>query len=133
MANKKLFEQYLNSAPTQIFRSDIQVTNTANPYIHSLHILTDQIKEFNAKFIRYKSGLRLSGVLQFILKIVKYAPFEGRGWQPLRLLESSVSAYCSVANSSRDKIQKSSGTSPSRKIGISTSGAEIWFKLYSFA
>ena len=41
------------------------------------------IKKFNAKFIRDKSGLRLAGVPQFILKMVKYAPLEGRGCQPL--------------------------------------------------
>ena len=86
MANEEPFDQYLSAAPTRIFRSDGPVTATANPYIDSLRILTDRIKEFNAKFIRDKSGLRLAGVLQFILKIKigKYAPLEARGLQPLR-------------------------------------------------
>ena len=48
-----------------------------------LQILTDQIREFNAKFNRNKSGLRLPKVLQFPLKMVMYAPLMGRGWQPL--------------------------------------------------
>ena len=78
MVNKKPFEQYLSSAPTRIFRSDGPITVNANPYINNLRILTDQIKEFNAKFIRDKSGVQLAGVLQFILKMVKYAPLEGR-------------------------------------------------------
>ena len=83
MANKEPFKQYLSAARTRIFRSDKPVTATTNPYIDSLRILTDQIKEFNAKFIRDKSALRLAGVLQLILKMMMYTPLEGRGWQPL--------------------------------------------------
>ena len=52
MAYKEPFEQYLSAAPTRIFRTDKQVTATANPYIHNLRILTDRIKEFHTKFIR---------------------------------------------------------------------------------
>ena len=74
MANKEPFEQYLSAAPTRIFYNNGPVTATANPYIGNLRILTDRIKVFNAKFIRDKSGLRLAAVLQFILKMVKYAP-----------------------------------------------------------
>ena len=76
MANKKPFKQYLSTAPTRIFRSDGQIIE--NPYIDNLSILTNRIKEFDAKLIRDESGLRLADVLQFISKIVKYAPFE---WQ----------------------------------------------------
>ena len=83
-ANKQCFEQYLSAAPTRMFRSDDAISAFGNPYIDSLHILTDRIRKFNAKFIRNKTGLRLANVLQFILKIVKYAPLERRGWQPLR-------------------------------------------------
>ena len=83
LANKEPFEQYLSAAPTRIFRRDGQTTAFANPYIDSLWTLTDRIREFNAKFIRDKSGLRLARVLHFTLKMVKYAPLEGRGWQPL--------------------------------------------------
>ena len=83
MANKEPFEQCLSAAPTRILRRNGPVTDSANPYINSLRILTERIREFNAKFIRDKSGLRLTGVLKFILKMVKYAPLEGRGWQPL--------------------------------------------------
>ena len=83
LANKQPFEQYLSAAPTRMFRRDETVSAFANPYIESLQILTDRIREFNAKFIRDKSGLRLARVLQCTLKIVKYAPLEGSGWQPL--------------------------------------------------
>ena len=79
LANKVPFEQYLFAAPTRIFRRDGTISAFANQFIDSLRILTDRIRKFNAKFIRDKSSLRLARVLQFILKMVKYAPFEGRG------------------------------------------------------
>ena len=83
LANKQPFKQYLSAEPTRMFRRDDKNSAFKNPYIDSLQILTDQIREFNAKFIRDKSGLRLARVVQFTLKIVKYAPFEERGWHPL--------------------------------------------------
>ena len=83
LVNKQPFEQYLSASPTRMFRRDETTSTFENPYIDSLRILTDRIRVFNAKFIRDKSGLRLARVLQFTLKIVKYVPLEGRGWQPL--------------------------------------------------
>ena len=83
LANKQPFEQYLSAVPTRIFRRDETISAFGSPYIDSLRILTDQIREFNDKLMRDKYGLRLSRVLQLTLKIVKYAPFDGRGWQPL--------------------------------------------------
>ena len=50
------------------FLRDGPILAFANPYIDSLQILTNQIREFNAKFILDKSGLRLDRVLQFTLK-----------------------------------------------------------------
>ena len=81
ITKKEPFKQYLSAVPTRIFRIKGTVTVTANLYIDHLRILTNRIKEFNAKFIRDKPGFRFVGVLQFILKMVKYAPIEGRGWQ----------------------------------------------------
>ena len=77
------FYQYLSASPTRIFKRNGPITPSSNPYTDCLQILTNRIKEFNAKFIRDKSGLRLAGVIQFILKMVKYHPLEGSGWQPL--------------------------------------------------
>ena len=57
LANKVPFEHYLSAAPTRIFRRNGTISAFANPYIDSLRILTDRIREFNAKFIRDKSGL----------------------------------------------------------------------------
>ena len=83
LANEQPFEHYISAAPTRMFTHDGTISAFENSYSDSLRILTDRIREFNAKFIRDKSGLRLAKVLQFFLKMVKYAPFEGRGWQPL--------------------------------------------------
>ena len=83
MANKQRVEQYLIAAPTRMFKRDVTVSAFANPYNDSVRIFTDRTREFNAKFIRDRSGLRLVSVLQFTLKIMKYVPLEGRGWQPL--------------------------------------------------
>lgn len=78
LANKTLFEQYLCAVPTRMLRSDGKIYEVKNPYINLILILTNRIRELNAKFIRDKSGIRLARVMQLTLKIVKYACFEGR-------------------------------------------------------
>ena len=84
IANKQPFEQYLSTTPTRIFKSYESLTPFKNPYIDSLQISTNRIREFNAKYIRDKSGLRLAKVLKLTLKMVKFAPLEERAWQPLQ-------------------------------------------------
>ena len=59
LANKQPFEQYLSAAPTRMFKRDGPFSAFTNPYINTLHILKDRIREFDAKFIKDKSGLRL--------------------------------------------------------------------------
>ena len=98
LANKHSFEQYLSAALTRIFKRDETISAFSNLYIDSLLILTDRIREFNAKFIRDKSGLRLARVLQFTLKMVKYAPLEGRWWQPLLEILSKKEAIINIQN-----------------------------------
>ena len=66
LTNKQRFEQYLSAAPTSMFKRDGTVSSFVNPYIDCLQILKDRIKEFNAKFIRDMSGLRLARVPQFV-------------------------------------------------------------------
>ena len=80
---RQAFDQYLSATPTRIFKREGSITTAPNLYTDSFRILTDRIKEFNAKFIKDKSGLRLSGILQLILKMAKYQPLQGSGWQPL--------------------------------------------------
>ena len=62
-----------------MFTRDETVSAFKNPYVDTYHILTDRIKEFNAKFIRDKSCLRLARGMQLTLKLMKYALFEDRG------------------------------------------------------
>ena len=86
----------MSATPTRIFKRDGPITATNNPYINSLGILTDRIREFNANFIRYISELRLARVLKFTLKMVKYAPLEGRGWQPLPVFLLQIKAIINI-------------------------------------
>ena len=79
LANKQPLKQYFSAAPTRMFKRDETVSDFGNLYIDALHILTDSIRKFNAKFIRDKSGLRLARVMQLTLKMVKYVPLEGCG------------------------------------------------------
>ena len=83
LANKQPFKQYFSTAPIRIFKRDRTFITLQHYYIDSLQILTDQIREFNAKFIREKSGIQLARVLTSILKMVSYAPLEGCSCQPL--------------------------------------------------
>ena len=101
LVNKQPFEQYLSAAPTRIFKLDNTISALANPYIDFLQILTDRIKEFNANFIRDKSGLRFARVLQFTLKIMKYASLEGRGWEPLPDFLSKKKAVLNIQNNDK--------------------------------
>ena len=98
MANKQPVEQYLSATLTRIFKIYGTLTPSKIPYIDSLRILTDRIREFNAKYIRDKSGLRLARVLKLTLKLVKYAPVEGRGWQPLPEFLSMKTAIINIQN-----------------------------------
>ena len=98
LANKQYFEQYLSAAPNRRFRRDETISAFGYPYIDFLQLLTNQIREVHAKFIHDKSGLRLPKVLQITLKIVKYAPPERRGWQPLPAFLSKEKAIINIQN-----------------------------------
>ena len=102
LTNNIPFEEYLSAAPTRIFRRDGTISAFANLYIDFLRILTDRIRECNAKFIRDKSGLRLVRVLQFTLKITKYAFLDGRGWQPLPEFLTKKQAIINIQTSTSD-------------------------------
>ena len=98
LAKKRPFEQYLSAAMTRMFMRNETLNAFENPYSDFLQILTDRIRELNAKFIRDKSGLRLAKVLQFTLKIVKYAPLDRRGWQPLPVFLSKKKTIIKIQN-----------------------------------
>ena len=98
-ANKQPFEQYLSAAPTRMFKRDGTISAFENPYINSLRILPNRIREFNAKFIRDKPGLLLAKDLTLFLKIVNYATLEEHGWQPL---SEFLSIYKTIINIEND-------------------------------
>ena len=98
LAKNQPFEQYLSAAPTRMVRRDETISAFENPYIDSLRILTDRIREFNAKFIRDKSGLRLTKFMQITFKMVNYAPLEGSGSQPLHKFLSKNKAIINIEN-----------------------------------
>ena len=100
MVNKQPFEQYLSAALTRIFQHNGSVSATENPYIDFLRILTNRIREFNAKFILDKSGFRLSRVLKFTLKMVNFASLQGRGWQSLSEFLSKKKSIINIHNES---------------------------------
>lgn len=77
----QFFEKCQSAQVTCIFMRNGTITAPGNPYIDSLLILTDCIKEFSEKFICNQSGLRIVKVLQLILKMAEYAPIQGCGWQ----------------------------------------------------
>ena len=62
LASKQSFEQYLSATPTRMLRREETISAFGNHYIDFLQLLTDRITEFNATFIRDKSGLRLAKV-----------------------------------------------------------------------
>ena len=96
LANKQHFEQYFSAAPTRMFRRNGTISAIANPYIHFFRILTHRIKKFNAQFIFDKSCLPFAKVFKVILKILKYSPVEGRGWQPLTEFLSKKKAVINI-------------------------------------
>ena len=101
LTNKQPVEQYVSASATRMFRRDETISAFGNPSIDTLHILTDRIREFNAKFIRDKSGLRLARIMQLTLNIVKYAPLEGRGWQPLREVLTKKKTIINIQNENK--------------------------------
>ena len=79
----KGFDAYLGAPPTRIFKRFGIVNGWGNPYRFALGILTDRIKELNAKFIREKSGLALAGINKLYLKMASYEPLHGLAWRPI--------------------------------------------------
>ena len=73
----KGFDAYLRAPPIRIFKRFGIVNGYRNPYTFALGILTDRIKELNAKFIREKSGLVLAGIYKLSLKMEAYELLHG--------------------------------------------------------
>ena len=74
----KSFEFYLTCAATRFFRREPTEGNDNAPYAEPLRELFERIKKLNATFIREQSGLMLAGILQLVLREVRYIPLAGR-------------------------------------------------------
>ena len=96
--NLKEFDQYLSAPSTRIFKIDGVVNGWENPYEASLRLLTQRINDLNAKFIRDKSGLKLSGINQLILKMSSYDPLRARSWTPLPKFLANKKAIVNIKN-----------------------------------
>ena len=70
----KAFEFYLSCAPTRFFHRDPTDLGDGMPYAKPLRELFGRIKLLNAKFIRELSGLVLAGILQLVIRGVRYMP-----------------------------------------------------------
>ena len=92
------FYQFLSATDTRYFRRDGQINGFSNPYSDVIRILTDRIKQHNAKFIRDKSGLRLSQILQLILKAAKYSPVAARCHTELPRFLKAKKALVNIEN-----------------------------------
>ena len=96
--NRHGFTQFLSATATRFFKREGQINKYANPYTDVIRILTDRINQHNAKFIRDKSGLRLSQILQLILKTAKYSPVAGRCRTELPRFLKSKKAIVNIQN-----------------------------------
>ena len=94
----KGFDAYLSAPPTRIFKRFGIVNGWGNPYRFVLGILTDRIKEINAKFIREKSGLALAGINKLYLKMASYEPLHGLAWRPLPKFIENKKAVVNIQN-----------------------------------
>ena len=72
------FEFYLTCAATRFFSREPTVGGDGAPYAEPLCELFNQINKLNATFIREQSGLVLAGILQLVIRDVRYIPLAGR-------------------------------------------------------
>ena len=105
----KPFEFYLICAATRFFRREPTEGGDGAPYAEPHRELFERIKKLNATFIREQSGLVLAGILQLVLRGVRYLPFAGGFHRELlpylkanklssifrtRMIAASATLYC---------------------------------------
>ena len=94
----KAFEFFLSCAPTRFFYRDIDDEDDRTPYAQPLQELCTRIKELNAKFIREMSGLVLAGILQLVIRGVRYIPLAGRCFRELPTYLKNKKAIINIQN-----------------------------------
>ena len=94
----KAFEFFLSCAPTRFFRRDPTDGGDGAPYANPLRELCNRIKLLNAKFIRELSGLVLAGILQLVIRGVRYMPLAGRCFRELPKYLKNKKAIINIQN-----------------------------------
>ena len=94
----KPFEFYLSCKSTRFFHRNPTAGGDGAPYAEPLQILFERIKENNAKFIRELSGLVLSGILQLVIRGVRYIPLAGRCFRELPPYLKNKKAIINIQN-----------------------------------
>ena len=74
----KPYEFYLTCAATRFVRCEPTKGGDGAPYAEPLRELFERIKKLNATFIREQSRLVLEGILQLVLRGVRYIPLASR-------------------------------------------------------
>ena len=94
----KTFEFYLSCAPTRFFHRDPTDDGDGAPYAEPLRELGMRIKRLNAQFIRELSGLVLAGILQLVIRGVRYIPLAGRCFRELPPYLKNKKAIINIQN-----------------------------------
>ena len=94
----KPFEFFLSCAPTRFFHRDPTNQGDGAAYAEPLRELCNRIKLLNAKFIRELSGLVLSGILQLVIRGVRYMPLAGRCFRELPPYLKNKKAILNIQN-----------------------------------
>ena len=94
----KPFEFYLTCAATRFFRHDPTEGGDGAPYAEPFRELFERIKKLNANFIREQSGFVLAGILQLVLRGVRYIPLTGRCHRELPTYLKRKQAIINIQN-----------------------------------
>lgn len=99
-ANAKKFEATLSANPTVIGYHPLRDSNPSNPnnpYRRALRILADRVLRYHANYIREKSGLVLTRIINCTLCIIKYNPI-GAAYAKLPSFLAKKKAIINVRN-----------------------------------
>ena len=64
----------------------------------NLRLLTERVFQNNANFVKDKSGLQLSQIIELILKLVAFKPLKAKAWKPLPKYIANNEAAVNIKN-----------------------------------
>ena len=94
----KPFEFYFTCTATWFFRREPTEGGDGAPYAEPLRELFERIKQLNAIFIREQSKFVLAGILQLVIRGVKYIPLTGRCHRELSPYLKANKAIINIQN-----------------------------------